>query len=165
MRSRSFGPDRIEAEIGRLPGLGLAELRRRWLALCGRPAPKFLRRKLLVRALAHQMQVEAYGGLSPQTVRRLRAIAAATQNGNADEALAAPRLKPGTHLLRLWQDQTHCVTVGNDGFEWQGKRYKTLSAVARAITGTNWNGYAFFGLKRRAARNKNAERPRSRSHG
>ena len=139
----------LEAEIARLPDLGLAELRARWLKLYGTIAPKFFRRELLVRAVAYQMQVKAYGGLSAATKRRLREIAEVVRNGNEEALFSAPGIKPGTQMLRVWQDQTHLVTVLPDGFEWRGTKHKSLSAIAREITGTNWNGYAFFGLKRR----------------
>ena len=147
----SYPPDEaLEAEIARLPGLGLGELRARWLKLYGAAAPKFFRRGLLVRAVAYQMQAKAYGGLSPATKRRLREIAEAVRNGNENDLFSAPRIKPGTQLLRVWRDETHRVTVLTDGFEWSGTRFSSLSAIAREITGTNWNGYAFFGLKRRS---------------
>jgi Protein of unknown function (DUF2924) len=140
----------LEAEIASLPDLGLGGLRQRWLELYRTPAPKFFRRGLLVRAVAYQMQVKVYGGLSPATKRRLREIAEAVRNGNEDTLFSAPRIKPGTQLLRVWQDETHRVTVLPGGFEWKGAKYGSISAIAREITGTNWNGYAFFGLKRRS---------------
>jgi Protein of unknown function (DUF2924) len=140
----------LEAEIARLPALGLGELRQRWLQLYGAAAPKFFRRELLVRAVAYQMQVKVYGGLSAATKRRLREIAEAVRNGNEDDLFSAPRIKPGTQLLRVWQEDTHRVTVLPDGFEWSGTKFSSLSAIAREITGTNWNGYTFFGLKRRS---------------
>jgi hypothetical protein len=146
----SFYPQRktLEAEIARLPDLGLADLRQRWLELYGTPAPKFFRRELLLRAVAYQMQVKAYGGLSPATKRRLREIAEAVRSGNEEVLFSAPRIKPGTQLLRVWREETHRVTVLPDGFEWGGTKFRSLSAIAREITGTNWNGYAFFGLTR-----------------
>jgi Protein of unknown function (DUF2924) len=140
----------LEAEIARLPALGLGELRARWRKLYGAPAPKFFRRELLMRAVAYQMRVKVYGGLSPATKRRLREIVEAVRNGNGDDLFSAPRIKPGTQLLRVWQDETHRVTALPEGFEWKGAKYGSLSAIAREITGTNWNGYAFFGLKRRS---------------
>jgi hypothetical protein len=158
-------PSTLEDEIARLRDLDLLELRKRWLALYGRPAPKFFRRKFLARALAYQMQVKAFGGLSDKTKRRLREIAEAVRNGNEDAVLGPPRIKPGTKLIRLWQDKTHAVTVLEDGFEWDGKRFNSLSAIAKAITGTNWNGYAFFGLKRRSTSNKNGAGSRSEANG
>jgi hypothetical protein len=110
--------------------------------------------------VAYQMQVEAYGGLSVAIKRRLREIADAVRNGDANAVLGSGRIKPGTQMIRQWQNTTHKVTALNEGFEWDGRTYKSLSAVANAITGTNWNGYAFFGIKRAPSSNKNAAGPR-----
>jgi hypothetical protein len=150
----------LEAEIGRLPDFSLIELRHRWKTLFGHPAPKSLRRNFLARAVAYQMQVEAYGGLSVATKRRLREIASAVRNGEANAVLGSSRIKPGTQMIRQWQDTTHTVMALAEGFEWNGRTYKSLSAVANAITGTNWNGFAFFGIKRAPSGNKNASGPR-----
>src|SRR5882672_9924421 len=150
----------LEAEIGRLPALSLLELRNRWKTLFGHPAPKSLRRNFLARAVAYQMQVEAHGGLSDATKRRLREIANAVRNGDASAILGGSRIKPGTQMIRQWQNTTHTVTALAEGFEWDGRTYKSLSAVANAITGTNWNGFAFFGIKRAPSGNKNASGPR-----
>jgi hypothetical protein len=150
----------LEAEIGRLPALSLLELRNRWKTLFGHPAPKSLRRNFLTRAVAYQMQVEAYGGLSVATKRRLREIARAVRNGDANAVLGSSRIKPGTQMIRQWQNATHTVTALAEGFEWNGRTYKSLSAVANAITGTNRNGFAFFGIKRAPSGNKNASGPR-----
>jgi hypothetical protein len=150
----------LEAEIGRLPNLSLLELRHRWKTLFGHPAPKSLRRHFLARAVAYQMQVEAYGGLSAATKRRLREIANAVRTGDANAMLGSGRIKPGTQMIRQWQSATHTVTALAEGFEWNGRTYKSLSAVANAITGTNWNGFAFFGIKRAPSGNKNASGPR-----
>src|SRR5712672_2766065 len=150
----------LEAEIGRLPALSLLELRNRWKALFGHSAPKSLRRNFLARAVPYQMQVEAYGGLSVATKRRLREIVSAVRNGDANAMLGSTRIKPGTQMIRQWQNTTHTVTALAEGFEWNGRNYKSLSAVANAITGTNWNGFAFFGIKRAPSLNKNAAGPR-----
>jgi hypothetical protein len=149
----------LETGIGQLLALSLLELRNRWKMLFGHFAPKSLRRNFLARAVAYQMQVEAYGGLSAATKRRLREIANAVRNGDANAALGSNRIKPGTQMIRQWQNTTHKVTALNEGFEWDGRTYKSLSAVANAITGTNWNGYAFFGIKRGPPSNKNAAGP------
>jgi hypothetical protein len=146
----------FEAEIRRLPDLSLEDLRARWKALFGNPAPLSLRRRFLARAVAYQMQVETYGGLSASTKKRLQAIAAGVRQGNLDIVGIAKTMRPGTQMLRQWQDQTHTVTAIKDGFEWNGRTYKSLSAVAKEITGTNWNGYVFFGIKRPSPGNKNA---------
>jgi hypothetical protein len=150
----------LEAEIGRLPDLSLLELRHRWKTLFGHPAPKSLRRNFLARAVAYQMQVEAYGGLSVATKRRLREIAKGVRTGDANALLGSNRIKSGTQMIRQWQNTTHTVTALVEGFEWDGRTYKSLSAVANAITGTNWNGFAFFGIKRAPSGNKNASGPR-----
>src|SRR6266404_4914579 len=150
----------LETEIGRLPNLSLLELRHRWQTLFGHRAPKSLRRNFLTRAVAYQMQVEAYAGLSVATKRRLREIANAVRNGDANAVVGGNRIKPGTQMIRQWQNTTHTVTALAEGFEWNGRTYKSLSAVANAITGSNWNGFAFFGIKRVPVGNKNASGPR-----
>ena len=108
----------------------------------------------MARAVAYQMQVAAYGGLSAATRRRLREIAMAVRNGDRNSILGGVQIKPGTQLIRQWQDTTHTVTVLDEGFSLDGRTYKSLSAVAKVITGTNWNGYAFFGIARTARGNK-----------
>jgi hypothetical protein len=138
----------VEAEIVGLSSLSLAAMRERWLALYGNRAPPSLRRDLLVRAIAYQLQVKTFGGLSPTTKRLLREIAAAAREGRFDAAAIGPRVKPGTRLIRVWQGETHNVLVLEEGFEWKGARHRSLSVIAKAITGTNWNGWTFFGMKR-----------------
>jgi hypothetical protein len=144
----------IETEIGRLPALSLLELRNCWKTLFGHSAPKSLRRNFLTRAVAYQMQVEAYGGLSVAIKRRLREIADAVRNGDANAVLGSGRIKPGTQMIRQWQNTTHKVTALNEGFGWDGRTYKSLSAVANAITRTNWNGMPFSALNARHLRIK-----------
>ena len=146
----------LEDEIRRLPDLSLGELRNRWKVLFGNPAPVSLRRKFLARAVAYQMQVEAHGGLSNSAKRRLREIADAVRRGNPDAAGVTRQIRPGTQMIRQWRTETHIVTALSQGFEWNGQTYRSLSAVAKEITGTNWNGYAFFGIKRASMANKNA---------
>ena len=146
--SRASKHGKVEVEIARLPDLGLAELRARWQILYGRAAPKFFRRKLLVRAMAYQIQVKAYGGLPEATKQRLREIAAAARDGTFDAANLEPRIKTGTKLIRTWKKTTHEVLVLEDGFAWNGQRYSSLSTIAKTITGTSWNGWRFFGVNR-----------------
>src|SRR3981081_392282 len=153
----------LETDIVRLPVLSLFELRNRWKTLFGHSAPKSLRRNFLARAVAYQMQVEVYGGLSVATKRRLREIANAVRTGDANAMLGSNRVKTGTQMIRQWQNTTHIVTALAQGYEWNGRIYKSLSAVANAITGTNWNGFAFFGIKRAPYGNKNAAGPRRTS--
>jgi hypothetical protein len=143
----------LEAEIARLPDLGLVELRARWMQLYGRPVPKYFRHDLMVRAIAYQMQVKAYGGLPEATKQRLRDIAAAVRDGTFDEADLEPRIKPGTKLVRTWKKATHEVMVLQSGFAWNRQRYTSLSTIAKTITGTSWNGWRFFGVTHPAAKN------------
>src|SRR6185437_13367340 len=156
MSRRECDEAALEAEIARLPDLGHAELRAGWKLLFGRPAPKSLRRKFMARAVAYQIQVAAYGGLSAATRRRLREIAMAVRNGDRSGVLGGAQIKPGSQLIRQWHNTTHTVMVLDDGFALDGRTYKSLSAVAKIITGTNWNGYAFFGIKRSVRGNKAA---------
>ena len=110
-------------------------------------AQKSFRRKFLARAVAYQMQVKAYGGLSASTKHRLLDIAAAASAGTFDAAMIGRRIKPGTKLVRTWHGETHIVTALEDGFSWKGEQHSSLSAIAKVITGTNWNGWNFFGIK------------------
>jgi Protein of unknown function (DUF2924) len=144
----------LDAEIAGLPDLDLAAVRERWHQLFGNPAPKSLRQAFLVKACAYQIQVKAFGGLSAATKRHLREVAEAARSGAAVPSV--PKIKPGTQLLRTWQGKTHSVTVLEKGFVWNGGRHASLSAIAKAITGTNWNGPTFFGLRRVPVANKNA---------
>src|SRR5260370_31400604 len=99
----------LEAEIARLPDLGHDELRKRWKLLFGHPAPKSLRRKFMARAVAYQMQVVAYGGLSSATKRRLREIAMAISDGDRTSVFSGVQIKPGTQLIREWQHPAHTL--------------------------------------------------------
>jgi Protein of unknown function (DUF2924) len=146
----------LESEIAHLRDLDLAELKRRWLTLYACPVPKFFRREHLIRAIGHRMQSEAFGDLKPSTRRLLRTIVDAVRTGKENGIVPVPRMRPGTKLIRVWQGKTHIVSTLDDGFEWQGSRYRSLSEVARAITGTRWNGLVFFGVKPRPSGHKNA---------
>lgn len=143
--SRSSSADLV-AEIRVLPDLPLHVLKERWRRLYRTEPPKRISRNLLVRALAYRIQEKAFGGLKPAIRRRLRSIAS-NQAPREASALDSVRIKPGTRLIRVWQGETHQVTVLDKGFEWRSRRYRSLSEVARAITGTRWSGPVFFGLK------------------
>jgi hypothetical protein len=145
----------LENDIAALPALSLGELRERWTALTGSPAPKSFRTKFLARAVAYQMQAKALGGPPEATKARLREIAAGASDGTLDAATMGPRVKPGTKLVRTWHGETHNVLVLESGFAWKGEHHSSLSAIAKAITGTSWNGWSFFGLKS-ADRKRNA---------
>jgi hypothetical protein len=124
-------------------------LKQQWRDLFGKEPPPFNRRYIESR-LAYRIQELAYGGLKPETLRRLRELGEQLDGGRIDvrKRRVDDRLLTGTRLIREWQGVEHTVTVLADGFEYQGRPYKSLSAVARAITGTQWNGPLFFGLRR-----------------
>ena len=140
--------------LSRLPTLDIGELRQQWRGLCKTQPPANLSRELLLRAAAHRMQEVALGGLRPPRQRRLRQMAQQFKRSGAANTPPRPELKPGTRLMREWQGRTYDVVVLDDGFCWQNTRYRSLSALARKITGTAWSGPLFFGLKpnRTAAR-------------
>jgi hypothetical protein len=131
----------------RLPSLDIGELRQQWRSLYKTQAPVNLSRELLLRAVAYQMQEVALGGLRPARQRQLRQMAQQFKQTGAANAPPRPELKPGTRLMREWQGRTYDVLVLNDGFSWQNTQYRSLSALARKITGTAWSGPLFFGLK------------------
>jgi Protein of unknown function (DUF2924) len=136
----------LVARVTALPDCPRAELEAEWRRLWSRQVPRHASRAFLVRAVAYGLQAEVYGGLDAETRRLLKKATEA--NGK----LSRPpqrRLSRGSKLLREWHGETHEVLVLDKGFAWRGETYASLTAVARAITGTNWNGWAFFGLKRR----------------
>lgn len=138
--------ERVHADIAALEAMSLGELRDVWQRLYRTAAPKGFRRELLIRACAYQIQTKAYGGLPPKTRRKLLKIAAEAEQGTFTTAGARRRLRPGTRLVRAYQGKTHTVEVVADGFAWNGQKFRSLSAIAKAISGTNWSGAAFFGL-------------------
>src|SRR6516162_1778219 len=159
----STDPAAIEAEITHLRSLTIDALRRYWRVVFGQTPPADLSRDLLGRMIAWRLQERAFGGLDRESLRFLDGLA---RHGGSPRR----RLKPGTVLVRDYQSQRHTVTVVPDGFDWQGTTYSSLSAIARAITGTAWSGPRFFALARgngaSARRNKNgsAREHRNGSH-
>lgn len=145
-----LSPTTLRREIEALEGLDLYELRARWQVYYRTPAPRFFRRQLLIRAIAYEVQAKVYGGLASKTRRLLLRIAKEAEAGKGfTTATMTQRLRPGTRLVRAHKGVTHVVDVLEDGFAWNGARWGSLSPIARAITGTNWNGNAFFGLRRK----------------
>jgi len=101
--------------------------------------------------LAYKLQERVYGGLRPETKRRLRELASSFEKDPKKASIRLAALtKPGTRLIRQWDGETHQVTVCEHGFEYKGERYRSLSQIARLITGTRWSGPLFFGLKQTA---------------
>ena len=142
--------DPIPARLAALKTTSTPDLKQQWRELFDSEPPPFNRRYLESR-LAYRIQELAYGGLKPETIRRLEKLGEDLDGGNPIKRRIRTDIKPitGTRLLREWQGVEQIVTVTADGFEWQGRPYQSLSAIARAITGTRWNGWVFFGLKNR----------------
>jgi hypothetical protein len=140
----------IEAEIEHIRSLGLEELRKRWRMTFGSPPPRALTKDLIARMITYRIQEEAFGGLDKATIKLLDRLA------RGEKPELNRRLKPGTVLVREYRGERHTVTVASDGFIWRDMTYSNLSTIARAITGTAWNGPRFFGL--RAAENQANEK-------
>ncbi len=143
-------PEALDKQLAGLESASPVELRARWERAHKHPAPKRASRDLLLRALAYHIQERAEGGLSKAALRRLAHLADPKGNGDRQPSPAASRLRPGTRLIREWHGEVHQVTVGEDGFDYRGARYVSLSRIAREITGTRWSGPLFFGLRKTA---------------
>jgi DUF2924 family protein len=146
MTLRSSNRQEVEAEIDRIRSLGLDALRARWRATFRSSPPPAFTTDLVARFLCWHIQEQAFGELNPDIAKFLDCFARGDKRG------VDLHLKPGTALVREYQGERHTVTVVPGGFLWRETTYPSLSAVARAITGTAWNGYRFFGLA--AGRNR-----------
>jgi len=141
--------DAIVARLAALKTTPTPDLRTLWRDLFETDPPRQNRRFLESR-LAYRIQELEYGALKPTIVERLEALGEELDGGNAEVRKRRTDDRPvaGTRLIREYQGVEHCATVLSDGFEYQGRPYKSLSAIARAITGTRWNGWVFFGIRR-----------------
>jgi hypothetical protein len=133
----------VRAEVETLRSLDKDELRARWTKMFGKAPPPALTKDLLGRMIAWRIQEQFYGGHDKATLKLLDRLA----RGETTKPSTEPRLRPGTVLMREHRGVRHTVTVTSDGFIWQDNSFSSLSAVARAITGTSWNGRRFFGLQ------------------
>lgn len=136
----------IAAEIARLESLAVDHLKEEWRRLHQTPPPKRLSRDILLRGITYKLQENAFGGLSKAILRKLQ-TSAPTEAVPAKKRRPRPSFKPGTRLVREWHGVTHTVVILAEGVEWRGQRYRSLSIVAREITGAHWSGPRFFGLK------------------
>ena len=139
----------LQAEIARLDDLGLDDLREHCIQTLGHVPPHH-GTALLRRRLAYELQARACGDLPVDVRQRLRRLHKAFKTNPAYTPLPGRGVKPGTVLTRSWRGVTHQVQVTEQGFEYRGERYASLSEVARRITGTRWSGPLFFDLKRTA---------------
>jgi len=137
----------LAAELKELGGLGTDELRQRWTEFYSMaPSPR-ISRELLIRGVAHRMQEEAHGDLGKACRRQLARLAATLREDGSLEVTQTRSFKPGTKLIREWKGQVHEVVITGGTYIWAGQHYRSLSPIARAITGTRWSGPRFFGLE------------------
>ena len=144
MTQRSSDREAIEAEIDRIRSLGLDDLRTLWRTTFRSSPPQGFTKDLVARFICWHIQEKAFGGLDPETAKVLDGFARGTK-------LPGRRLKAGTVLVREYQGERHTVTVVPGGYVWRESTYASLSTIARAITGTAWNGPRFFGLRTRVS--------------
>ncbi len=133
----------IKTEIARIRSLKIDDLRDLWRKTFKKEVPNALTKDLIARMLIWRLQEHTFGGFDRVTIKVLESYA----RGQPVGAQRLRRLKPGTELVREYQGERHTVIVMKDGFLWRGVPYKTLSSIANRITGTNWNGHRFFGLR------------------
>jgi hypothetical protein len=150
-RDRLRNPDlaELDGEIAGLVDRSTQELRRAWRALHHTGPPLGLSRDLIIRGLADKLQQRARGGPSRALQRRLQILAGEFEKG-ARSFHPSIVLKIGASLVRQWRGHTHTVLVREDGFEYQGRRYRSLTVIAEQITGAHWSGPRFFGVNKRA---------------
>jgi hypothetical protein len=151
----------VEQEVAALGDLSREELAERWTKIYGHPPPKGARRDFLLRAATWHLQANRLGGLSSETRRMLRAVMARAEKqltmkrfgpAAVEPEVVAPVAKPrkllsaGTRLIREWNGRSHVVDVLEEGFAFEGRLHKSLTAIAHQITGAHWSGPRFFGL-------------------
>lgn len=139
----------LDAALDELHDLGRPQLLERWKAVFGQSPPAKIDRSLLIYGVAYKIQEKVLGGLKPAARRALAQLAERVHTGEFSKSPDSRRIRAGTVLLRQWHGVTHHVTVLEQGFQFDNKRFRSLSEIARAITGSRWSGPLFFGLKRR----------------
>lgn len=138
----------VLARLAALKDMTVRELKAEWAKLFSSEAPNNSR-PFLEQRLAYRIQELTWGGPSKPVRQLLDALADEVEGKKVRQSVISDPRNPviGTRLVREWDGAEHVITVMKDGFNWQGRRYKSLSAIARDITGTRWNGYRFFGLR------------------
>jgi hypothetical protein len=155
-RTRNLDLAHIKLELAELLHQSTQDLRLAWRQLHRAGPPLGISRDLLIRAIANQLQEHTYGGISRALRRRLQSLADEVERGHPSfDPLIV--VKPGTTLVRQWRGRAHTVSVREDGFEYEGERYRSLSVIAQRITGAHWSGPRFFGLTKRASASVGAE--------
>jgi Protein of unknown function (DUF2924) len=156
-RDRASGGG-VADRLAGLENLDLSAMRQEWRRLY-RAEPPRLSRDLMTRALAYRIQEIAFGGLSKATLRRLASLAAEFESDGRIATQSQPRIKPGARLVREWHGRTHSVIATEEGFQFEGKVYRSLTSIAREITGAGWSGPRFFGLARTVNASEGTDAP------
>jgi len=152
-RRAAADPVALAAEVADLSKLSIDELRERWKATYREAPSREIGRSFLTRAIVYRLQERACGGLKPSTRRLLARVAEETAPGISPKKFQNRKAQSGTILVREWQGNAHRVTMLDDGVSFNGKHYRSLSEVAREITGSRWSGPRFFGLRLPAMEN------------
>jgi len=139
----------LEQQLAQLPGMSPAQLRAKWRDCWRKPAPD-IGPDLLRRGIAWKLQARVHGDLPSHIRRELERAADRLRRGEELVSSGRPSFKPGTRLVRQWQGRVHHVLVLDEGYEYDGRRFGSLTQIASAITGTHWSGPSFFGLKKRS---------------
>ncbi|WP_024577602.1 MULTISPECIES: DUF2924 domain-containing protein [unclassified Afipia] len=146
VNGRSIDPD-VETELNKLGSMPIAALRARYRELSRSEPPQAFGPDLLRRSIAQRIQEKAYGSLSGESKKQLGQFIRSIASGKTGRLEVPQRIKPGSELVRVWNEQTHRVTVLAKGFSYQSEVFTSLSEIANRITGTRWNGPKFFGLR------------------
>jgi len=155
-RSNASDFDQLQGELTALSTFSVKHLKDHWRSAYGTEPPRRISRELLTLAIAYRLQERALGGLKPSTRRLLDRLGEGRSSSQLMRLSRHRKTAPGTVLVREWRGASHRVTVLDDGVIYRGRRYQSLSEVARLITGTRWSGPLFFGLK---------QRPKEAGHG
>jgi hypothetical protein len=154
-RVPAMDSEALAAEILSLSKLDIDKLRERWKAIYGKAPSREIGRSFLTRAISYRLQERAYGGLKPSTSRLLARAVEETATGSSKKPQTR-MAQSGTILIREWRGTAHRVTMLDNGVTFNGKRYRSLSEVAREITGSRWSGPRFFGLRSQITENNHA---------
>jgi hypothetical protein len=139
----------VEDQLNRLHDMETGDLRDLWRDLFGNLPHRKLRRELMIPILAYRIQEKALGGLKASIARRLQSVAGDIGAGKRPAQSQSSGARPGTRMVRQWQGRLYEVITLESGFMYDGQKFRSLSEIARVITGTRWSGPAFFGLKKR----------------
>ncbi len=136
----------VTERLAAIEQMDIGALKAEWRKYFRHEPPPRLSRRLMQLGVAWKIQAKAYGGLSAATKRELDRLARSLAEEGDIRRERVARLKPGAKLIREWRGETHTVVVLEEGFEWQGRRWRSLTAIAKAISGGKWSGPRFFGL-------------------